>query len=536
MMKFILSLIFLSLLPLMTCEKKFNISDFQEARDNGQLVNEGFNRCIRFVEGWSSKADPASGLIPRNLRESADYWNAWDAAADNYPFMVLTASIVMPDFFATTALKMLESEKRLTPRIGKLPDTYSFSKKGFLTETPDTTRIIFGSAEYMKDGLIPLTEWLGKSPWSDRMLEILDDLPILARFVKHDEWPSIGMVQKVEINGDILQVLSRMYWFTGKKEYFDRAAEIADYYLNEANLPTLTLERLRIRDHGCEIISGLCEAYLAASYAAPEKREQWKPFIHRMLDRILEAGRNGDGLFYNEINPVTGAVTSKGIADNFGYTFNAYHFVGNLDNRPDYIEAIKKGLGSLNANYRNFNWENGGMDGYADAIEGALNLYNRMPSEEVKAWLDSEIRVMWNYQKEDGIIEGWHGDGNFARTTIMYCLWKTQGMLPDRWEKGLKLGAEQDGEIIRIAISSREGYNGKIKFGTPLYKDKMNLPVDYARINQFQQWFVPDPGKKYQIAFYPQGKKKTMKGEKLTEGLQVSVVPGEELFITVRPL
>ena len=27
-------------------------------------------------------------------------------------------------------------------------------------------------------------------------------------------------------------------------------------------------------------------------------------------------------------------------------------------------------------------------------------------------------------QKESGIIEGWHGDGNFARTTIMYCLWK----------------------------------------------------------------------------------------------------------------
>ena len=51
----------------------------------------------------------------------------------------------------------------------------------------------------------------------------------------------------------------------------------------------------------------------------------------------------------------------------------------------------------------------------------------------------SEIQVMWSMQDSShrpntsqwrsyGVIEGWHGDGNFARTTIMYCLWKTQGV------------------------------------------------------------------------------------------------------------
>jgi hypothetical protein len=327
-----------------------------------------------------------------------------------------------------------------------------------------------------------------------------------------------------------------MYWFTGKREYFNRAAEIADYYLNEDNLPTIALERLKIRDHGCEIISGLCEAYFAASYAAPEKREEWKPFIHKMLDRILEAGRNEDGLFYNEINPVTGAVTNKGIADNFGYTFNAYYFVGKLDNKPEYIAAVRKGLESLNGKYRNFNWENGGMDGYADAIEGAINLYNREQIPSVKEWLDSEIRVMWNYQKEDGIIEGWHGDGNFARTTIMYCLWKTQGLLPDRWDEGLKLGAALNGEMLRVAISSSNDYDGKIRFGTPLYKDKMHMPIDYPRINQFQQWFTPEPGKRYEIVYFPKGKRKTVSGEELIDGLPVSVSSGEDVFFTVKPL
>ena len=64
------------------------------------------------------------------------------------------------------------------------------------------------------------------------------------------------------------------------------------------------------------------------------------------------------------------------------------------------------------------------MDGYADTIEGGINLYNRESVPALKEWIDSEIKVMWNIQKEDRIIEGWHGDGNFAIKSIMYGLWK----------------------------------------------------------------------------------------------------------------
>ena len=534
MIKFTLTVI-LMLLLVACSEKQPPEAAFTEAVINGKLVNEGFNRCISFVNGWSSKADPVSGLIPRNLKESSDYWNAWDAAADNYPFMVLTSSILMPDFFKGKALDMLRSEERLTSRIGSLPDTWSFSKQGFRNESVDTSEIIFGSAEYMKDGLIPLTEWLGKSPWSDRMLNILNDLPSLTKMAVLNKNLLSNMTRVVEVNGDLLQVLSRMYWFTGEKKYLEWAGEITDYYLNDERLPTKGLSRLRIRDHGCEIISGLCEAYFAASYAMPEKREQWKKYIHQMLDRILEAGRNEDGLFYNEINPVTGEKVSEGIADNFGYTLNAYYFVGKLDNKPEYIDAVRKALGSLNDKYRNFNWENGGCDGYADAIEGTLNLYNREPVLSAKEWLDSEIRVMWNYQKEDGIIEGWHGDGNFARTTIMYCLWKTQGLLPEKWDEGLMLGATFDEGTLFAAVSNDKGWEGKVVFDTPRYREKMHMPMDYPRINQFQQWFTPDPEQKYVVSFYPGGKKITLQGQQLIEGLEVSVRPGEKLYFTVRP-
>jgi hypothetical protein len=89
-----------------------------------------------------------------------------------------------------------------------------------------------------------------------------------------------------------------------------------------------------------------------------------------MLNRILEVGRNEDGLFYDEVDPRTGTVIASRVADNFGYTFNAYWFISKIDSVPHFREAVLKGLSVLQKKYRNHNWENGSADGYADAIEG----------------------------------------------------------------------------------------------------------------------------------------------------------------------
>ena len=505
--------------------------EFRQSLENGKLVNQGFNRCIDYVNAWMKYADPKTGLIPRNITDSKDFWNAWDAAADNYPFMVLTASILMPDFFKGTALNMLKTEQRLTPRIGKLPDTYSFSKEGFRNEQIDTNQIIFGSAEYMKDGLIPLTEWLGMSPWSDRMLEILDDLPKLTRLATNVKGSWYGNSATVEVNGDLMQVLTRMYWFTGKREYLDWAIEIAENYLTLENLPTVGLDHLRIRDHGCEIISGLCEVYIACNYVKPEKRIQWRPLIHSMLDRILEIGRNEDGLFYDEVNPQNGNILSKRLADNFGYTLNAYWFIAKMDSTPIYRNAVIKALGSLNEKYRNHDWEGGSADGYADAIEGTLNLYNREQVQSVKEWLDSEIKVLWGFQKEGGRIEGGHGDGNCARTTIMYCLWKTQGIVPLEWQKDLNLGAVRTGNGLKITLTSAEGWKGKLKFDVKRHKTMMHYPADYPRINQFQEWFTVDDNKTYRINNTWSKKATVFSGKALAKGMNVEVKPGEVLYL-----
>ena len=79
-----------------TSENPYQISEveqnhFEFSKQNAVLANEGFIRCENFAHAWLAYADPGSGLIPRNIDKDKDFWNAKDAAADNYPFMVLTS-------------------------------------------------------------------------------------------------------------------------------------------------------------------------------------------------------------------------------------------------------------------------------------------------------------------------------------------------------------------------------------------------------------------------------------------------------------
>ncbi len=504
---------------------------FQQALTNGQAANEAFRRSHRFLLGWLTKADPTTALIPRNLKESTCIWNAWDAAADNYPFMVMTAAMLDKPLFEGKMREMLATETRLTSRIGRLPDTYSFCKKGFENTTIDTSQVVFGSAEYMKDGLIPLTEWLGPSPWSERMLGILEDLDKIVDVPTQIKGSFFGNSAVVEVGGDLLQVLARMYWLTKNPKWLAWGIQIGDYYLSEAHLPTRTLSRLRLRDHGCEIVAGLVEMYAVVHTANSAKKRQWQPYLHEMLNTILAKGRNEHGLFYDEVNPLTGEVVQKRIADNFGYTLNAFYTVYMLDGISAYRDATLKALGSLSANYRNHDWENGSADGYADAIEGTLNLYLREPIPSVKDWLESEIKILWNFQKPDGIIEGWHGDGNFARTSLMYALWKTAGVSVSDWNSDIIFGAVTVKNTLFVTLTSPSAWKGKLIFGSKWHKNHLRLPVDYPRINQFQEWFPIEPAKNYRLVKGSQSQ--VIKSSKLIAGLPIQLKPNEVIQLSL---
>lgn len=504
---------------------------FQQALENGRLANGGFVRCRDFVKGWLKHADPKTGLIPRNLTRNKDIWNAQDSAADNYPFMVLTTAITDRQQFEGCMLDMLRTETKLTSRVGNMPDTYSFSKGGFSDAQPDIGRIIFGSSEYIKDGLLPLTEWLGISPWSHRMLSILDDIWKHAPVeTKYGKIPSTSQ----EINGEMLQTLARVYWMTGDKKYLDWAIRLGDYYLLGEHHPTRDDSRLRLRDHGCEIVSGLCELYATVNFALPNKKQLYQRPIHEMLDRILQIGRNEHGMFYNTINPQTGQ-HDNGLADTWGYDLNGFYTVYLIDKREPYRKAVRKALSNLNEHYKSYKWEGSSADGYADSIEGAINLYNREPIASAAQWVDSEIKVMWNIQKPDGIIEGWHGDGNFARTTIMYCLWKTKGLTIRPWRQDVIFGAVQDGNTLNVTLRAEKPWQGRLIFDLPRHKTIMKLPADWPRINQFPEWFTVESEKRYTVHDLTSNLESTYTGKQLREGITLDLHGNAERHLFVRP-
>lgn len=499
------------------------------AEHNAELAAEAFSRSHRFVDGWLSVADEQTGLIPRNLRGD-NYWNAQDAAADNYPFMVIASFFTDEDLYKGRMLDMLKNEIDLTSCLGSCPAVFDLDSHKLCDSPVDTSNVIFGSAEYMKDGLMPITEILGRTPWTQRMVSILDDLGRLVTVATDIKGEYFGNSQVIEVNGDLLQVLSRVYWMTCDEKYLDWAVEIGDYYLLGDRNPADS-ERLRLRDHGCEFVLGLCELYATVNYARPEKKAQYQAPLHHLLDRILETGRNAHGMFYDEVNPSTGEVLQPRLSDTWGYTLDGYYTVYMIDGTEAYRDAVYKVFGNLNAHYRNHNWEDGSMDGYADAIESALNLYNREKDEEAAKWIDSEIRVLYSFQQENGIIEGWHGDGNFARTSIMYALWKTQGAHLSPWRQDVKVGAVEDGDGILLSVSAEERWSGKLVFDTVRHRENLHLPFDWARINQFPEWFTVDGDKSYALTI--DGAKTYHSGAELAAGLDLELAAGERMTISV---
>lgn len=534
---------------------------YARAADNGRLAQEGLRRCHRYLRAWLAAAEPATGLIPRNLIDSP-YWNGKDSAADNFPFLVLSAHFTDRAAFDGPLRRMLESEQKLTARSAwlRLTDDYNLAgQPGLRFPAPEAERIFFNSAEYVKDGLLALTEWLGPSPWSERMFALIDDSFALAAVATpFGKVPLAGLNTEtgVEISGDYLQALARLYWMSGCDEKYLRwGARLADLYLlpEGKHHPTRDFTVLRLRDHGCEIVSGLCEFYATLHLAGRRpggeawaaKKAAYAPHVHAMLDRILAVGRNDDGLLFNAVNPQTGAITDGRISDSWGYVFDAYYTVSLIDDDDAYREAALRPLGALAARYRRFNWEPhrglanplGSQDGYADSIEGALNLCNRAPDDpravSAFTWIDSEIQELWSRQQPDGLIERWHGDGNFARTTIMYCLWKTQGVTFQPWREDVRLGAVREGATLKLVVAADRPWSGTLVFDRPRHADNLRLPLDWPRINQFPEWFTVRAGAAYAVRDAVTGAMRKLDGGDLRAGLAASVPAGGELRLEV---
>ncbi len=485
----------------------------------------------RVMEAWLREADPETLLLPDRVadrdgsnREGRQLiYTAHNSGADLYPYLILTAHLTDPPLLRGRLLEMLRSEARFTWQADSVPGSFDFRTRQ-LGEAS-----IFSGAEYAKDGMLAVTELLGRTPWFHRMADLMLDLRKHSRVkTRFGTLPGTD----AETNGDVLQVLVRLATMTNDPRYRAWAREIADAYVGEIlpgseGLPSYRWNfethqgepRIRLRDHGNEAVVGLTLLYALEKDENTPYAAKYEPAIRRMLDRIL-ASANEHGMLYNVIDATTLAPLDKGISDNWGYVYGAVYTFYQVSGEEKYREAVRKVLRNL-PNYRNFAWERDSFDGYADSLEGALYLVAREPVPEALDWIESETRVMQAMQRPDGHLEYWYGEGNYNRTLILYAMWKSLGCLPDHWAPGLELSARREGDGIRLRVA-RTGlaasWDGRVRFDFARHRRVMNLPRDYVRLNEFPEWFTVDEGTLYTLQ-RDGGETVTRLGAELIEGI-----------------
>ncbi len=166
-------------------------------------------------------------------------------------------------------MEMLRNEVRYMTADGSVPGNLDLATG---TLGPAS---LFGAGEYAKDGLITVTELLGRTPWFHRMVDMIADA--MDRAPIATTWGKLPAADG-ELNGDFLQVLVRLSTMTGDPRYLAWARRIADAYVEEVlpgnfgvpstkwDFTTHTGEaQLRLRDHGNELVVGLTLLYALES-------------------------------------------------------------------------------------------------------------------------------------------------------------------------------------------------------------------------------------------------------------------------------
>jgi hypothetical protein len=482
----------------------FALSLFPQARANGERFEQAVAASRRVLHAWLRHADPRTLLLPdrlpggRGLKpgDTSRLYTPHNSGADLYPYLILTAHLTDPELYHGRMLEMLRNEVRYTTAAGSSIPGHLDLAAGKLGPPS-----LFGAAEYAKDGLLAVTELLGRSPWFYRMADMTADLmqqaPLATRF---GNLPAAD----AELNGDVLQTLFRLAPMTGDRRYLDWGRRLAQAYFEEVlpgnhGVPASKWDfdqhtgdgRLRLRDHGNETVVGLTLLY------ALDRNERWRPLLARMLDRILESA-NSDGMLYNTVDAATLKPLDQGLSDNWGYVYGAVYSFFQAGGDTRYRNAVRRVLANL-PRYRNYDWERGSFDGYADSIESALYLVNREPVPQALDWIDSEIQVLLGMQKPGGHLENWYGEGNFNRTALLYAYYKSQGVRPDRWVPGVRVGAVRQADRLYLSLQAPAGWQGSLQFDYARHRRVLNLDRNYVRLNEFPEWYAVDENTLYRL-------------------------------------
>jgi hypothetical protein len=511
------------------------------AERNADTAHEALERCVHLVRAWYEHTGRDNALLPQNLNSRV--WTPENSAADLWSFFVLTAHVTGSPEMQALVRRTLRDEIRLTTRLDRLPDHYNLDGDGgFAHREPDLPRLIFGASEYVKDGILPMVELSGDATFFERGRGMLEDIfkhvPIETSFGRI---PS----ESAEVNGEMLQSLCRYYAATGDAQYKQWAERIGDAYLLEMlpknnGLPChswdFTAGRprrdvLSLNDHGNEIIGGLAELLMMERRCDPEKFDAYAPAMRILLDRLLDTAVNEDGLWYQSLRPSNGEILDRRTPDTWGYALCAIYTFHLMTGDARYREAVERALRGISTGDKYTDW--GGADAFADSIEGCIVLLNRVREPPAEAWLERVVPVFLAKQRSDGIVEGWHGDGNYARTALMYALMKTGGTRLNHWNPSVKYGAALDGDTIHVWLSSAAPWRGKLRFDRARHRDHFGLPINYPRLNEFPEWYTVERTRLYEVQVGEQNPKQLL-GADLIDGLALQIGP-IPVRVTVRP-
>jgi len=499
---------------------------FEQAQSSAEIAGYSLSKVHRWLHERALKQiDPETKLYRADGR-----WNYRDTAADCYPFLVWAAYVVDRDVFDGPVREVLHAERALCNHFGRIPVPYDFGKKGKV-ENLSWDQVVFEASEYVKDGLVAIVEVTGRDEWFERMKGIEEDLWKHARIdTPFGKIPSTN----IEVNGEQLQALVRLYTMTKEKKFLEWAERLGDYYLSKGDfVPS------RLRDHGCEIIGGLGLLLAVESGVNPDKARQYAGPIKYMLDEILLRGLNADGMMLNTIAAGPGPHEGR-LSDGWGYNYVGYLCYDMAVGKEVYRGQVERTLRNLaKPLYRDYPWEGKSIDGFADSIEGGIYLVNRVPVKEALEWVDREMAA--NVVRSGEPLETarlWGTmklESNGVRTVLMHALMHTRGLIARPWRRDLKLGAAETGGGLAVVIEAERPWKGKLVFDTPRHQRYMGFRKDWPRMNTLPEWFTVAQRRRYSILYIntKSGRIVTKSGKELSEGLEIELKGGQQVRFQV---
>lgn len=496
----------------------------RSAAERANLTQPVVRRSRAWLTEELNHIDPTSGLLIDALNPAAA-WTTQDTAADIYPYLVWSAYLLNPSAFTGQSRRALDFERSRTvvPASGSL--AYSFDTRTQSRIDWGAFWLIFGSGEYVKDGLTPIVELVGRGPWADRMQELeLDSF-------RYGQWNTpAGTLpwDNLELSGDHMQSLPRLYAMTRDPRYRDYAERIAQHYLVNDNYRPANL-----RDHSCEIIGGFALLYAVERQENAPVAARYEVLLRNMIDHIVTYGLTAEGLMPDTIDtnvrsPVPAARGT--LSDNWGQNYVAFLIYAQYANQPRYYEYIDRALRSLgDPAFDDYPWQDTNIDGLADSVEGAIYLLAYRDVPEAERWLDAQVAHL--------AARPWGADkygANSNRTALLYVRARTRGTWVWPARDDVAWGAAQARNSVVVSVRAEGAWEGRVTFDSPRYRDTLGFACDYPRMNYMPAYFVADPMACYRVTrLNGSATPEEVTGARLIEGYALSVPAGGRVDLAV---